>query len=83
MSTEKAVDTAEPPQEVYDLLLRTNKKKPAKKDVEAMQTALREYPGLWRRFGDFARHTQYQLIDKTPASEVIAASYSPSPGASR
>ncbi len=74
MSTEKTVDTAKPPQEVCDLLRRTNKKKPAKKDVEAMQTALGEYPGLWRRFGDLARHTQYQIIDKTPASEVITAS---------
>ena len=74
MSTGKAAEEAKPPQEVFDLLHRTNKKNPAKQDVEAMQAALREYPGLWRRWGDLARHTQFQIIDKTPASEVITAS---------
>ncbi len=72
MSTEKAVDTAEPPKEVYVHLQRTNKKNPAKKDVEAMQAALREYPELWR-FGDLARQAQHQIIDKTESSELITA----------
>ncbi len=76
MSTEKAVDTAKPPQEVYDLIRRTKKKKPAKEDVEAMRTALREYPGLWRGSGDLARQTQYQIIDKVASSELITASLS-------
>ncbi len=74
MSTEKAVDTAEPPQEVHDLLWRTNKKKPAKKDTEAMRAALREYPGLWRGTGDLARQTQYQIIDKVDANALVKAS---------
>ena len=52
MSTEKAVDLAKPPQEVHDLLDRTNKKKPAKKDVEAMK----------KPDGTYYNPTGYQII---------------------
>ncbi len=74
MSTEKAVDTAEPPQEIFVLLRRTNKKKPAKKDVEAMQAALHEYPDLWRTVGDLAGQAQRQIISMAADSELLTSS---------
>lgn len=69
-----ANDAVSPPEEVYDLLSRTNKQKPARKDVEALRKALHEYPGLWRKYGDLARLTQHQIIAKSEATQAVSES---------
>lgn len=74
MSKTDAPATASPPSEVYDLLARTNKKNPSAKDVEALRKALREYPSVWKDFGDLARLTQHQIISELPANKALTES---------
>lgn len=57
-----------------ELLQRTNKNNPSDKDVRKLQKALRDNPGLWRKYGDLARLTQNQIVDSIPASSAVKES---------
>lgn len=60
--------------EVFELLSRTCTENPSNEDVEDLREVLREYPGLWRVYGDLAWRVQRNMIDSTSNVHSIKAS---------
>lgn len=64
--------------EFHALLNRTNKEKPDRKDVKALQAVLQRNPGIWREVGSLAVQNRSKLIKDmhitTAAAELIHAS---------
>ena len=58
----------------FEILQRTNKNNPSKKDVRKLRKTLKDNPGLWRKYGDLARLTQNQIVDSIPANSAIIES---------
>lgn len=71
---DNSIDEKAPKMELREILVNTNKENPEKKDIRALQNALKNSPALWRSVGDLARKTQNQLIDNAKGAFLIKES---------
>ena len=60
--------------ELQDLLDKTDKDKPAGKDVSALRIFLNDNPALWAYVGDMAEQATYFLIDSLNGTEALKES---------
>jgi hypothetical protein len=57
-----------------DILKKTNKDNPPKKDLHALRNALRNQPDFWRIAGDMAQQAAFHIIEEINATPVMKES---------
>lgn len=60
--------------ELTAILNRTDKEKPAKKDMQALREILKKYPNIWTITGDLAKNAESHFIREMQATAVMKES---------